>query len=170
MAKVQLVNVSGGAIPDELKKQIEEKIGTINDEQVLTADLAPDALGALLTQAFGGGVSEERDTEPLNAEEAMAMYLDPHVRWKPKLGDLVTLREEMACNFAYPKKGETCVVTQVMDPPLRSQNVSSSESGMCLNICVAFKQKHGNHHHYLEHTMDSRYFVKLGNIYEPKED
>lgn len=86
------------------------------------------------------------------------------VQKKFELGDIVVLRAWAEPHMKFPKIGERCIVTQVLDAPYRGGEAGTCLPGIPHDIALAFIDPDGD---VFEYLYDSRMFEKVGSIYDP---
>lgn len=87
------------------------------------------------------------------------------VQKKFELGDIVVLRGWAASTVRFPKLGERCIVTQVLDVPYRGGEVGTPDVGRPYDIAIAFIDPSDGE--VLEFLQDSRMYEKVGSVYDP---
>lgn len=121
-------------------------------------DLRNFILGQLAERMVGSG--EESPYTAANLEQAMAL-ISAGRETKPKVGDLVVLRDHVAKVYKWPKAGEKCIVTQVISPPWRHGAFGTSQIAVTHDFAIAFVDGDGD---VVEFAHDSRNFRVVGNI------
>lgn len=140
-----------------------------DNEQPKRIEIFGGQLPSEIGQALLGAIEGKRCksvTKPATLEQAMVLI--EAAKQEPfKLGEKVELREWAADRFKFPKAGEHCIVTQVLDQPLRSTEVDSSDAAFRNDIAIAFMVTHeGDCEHegetrIVEHVYDSRMFQRV---------
>lgn len=119
----------------------------------------PPELAELLGKTLGlGGDSEELKPARMDQIRHLLEKQEPF-----QMGDIVTLKLENN-NLRYPKFGEKVIITQVVNPPVRSNETHTTKAATPCDIAIAYVCEHGTVHEFLQ---DSREFKKVGSIYDP---
>lgn len=87
------------------------------------------------------------------------------VQKKFGLGDIVVVRDWAVSRLKFPKSGERCIVTQVLDVPYRSGEMGTRVPAHPFDIAIAFIDPDDGE--VLEFLQDSRMYEKVGSIYDP---
>ncbi|AAQ54963.1 hypothetical protein Bcep22_gp30 [Burkholderia phage Bcep22] len=124
----------------------------------------PDELGEALGAALGLTPDTE-DAKPLpftaaDAEQARVL-VEAAKQPRFELGDIVVLREHADDKFKWPQPGEECIVTQVLDTPVRTGQHGSAMWAQPCDFAIAMISPDGE---LMEFLHDSRDFVKVGSI------
>lgn len=123
----------------------------------------PPELGRMLAGALGGKHPNAEQWVPATLVDVRGL-LEGSQQKPFNIGDLVSLRPHAANDYHWPREGDKCIVTQVLDQPYRSGGVSTGEPGKKADFAIAIKTPKGE---VLEFLHDSRNFVKVGSIYDP---
>jgi len=123
-------------------------------------DLPPGLREALIGHLTG-------DKEPRFKAANLANIqglLEGRVQPKFEVGDIVTLRPWAFNLHKWPKEGDKCIVTQVLDEPIRFGEAATMKIAEPLSIAIAFVDSDGD---VCEYLYDARRFIKVGSIYDP---
>jgi hypothetical protein len=98
---------------------------------------------------------------PASAEQARVL-IDAAHQPRFQLGDVVRLRPHAHGRYKWPTNDDECIVTQVLDEPLRLGTEGTPGIARRLDFAIAiFDSKDGD---LLEYLHDSREFEKVGSI------
>lgn len=96
-----------------------------------------------------------------------------------EVGDIVTLRTDLASNDSWPTLGQECIVSQVLDAPIRHGDAGTSNAAARVNIALVFVAAkdvdidsilnpgavNSKTPEVFEFMYDSRRFTKIGSIF-----
>jgi hypothetical protein len=126
-----------------------------------------ELLGSLLGAALSGGpAAADPGFRPATAAD-IAELIEATNQPKFKFGDIVQLREFAKNRYKWPKDGDQCIVSQILEAPNRAPYDGSARSAIRHDIALAFIDPDGE---IMEFVHDSRYFRKVGTIYDAKTE
>lgn len=123
-------------------------------------------LESLLELGVPGGPSSSASPDagfkPATAAD-IAELIESTSQTKFKFGDIVELREFGKNRYKWPKAGDQCIVTQVLETPCRAPYDGSNRSAIRHDVALAFMDPDGNLTEFLH---DSRLFRKVATIFD----
>ncbi|AEZ50841.1 hypothetical protein DC1_00023 [Burkholderia phage DC1] len=125
----------------------------------------PDELGEALAGALGLTPGAEQEPMPLpftaaDSHHARAL-IEAARQPRFELGDVVVLRPHAHDSFKWPQPGEKCIVTQVLETPVRTGQHGSAMFAKPGDFAIAMISPDGE---LMEFMHDSRDFEKVGSI------
>lgn len=124
-------------------------------------ELLGTILGDVLTRGMGKSDASFRPATAADLAELIEATGQP----KFLFGDIVELRNFATNRYKWPKAGDQCVVTQILEAPLRVPYDGSGKSAVRHDIALAFVDPDGE---IMEFVHDSRCFRKVGTIFDSK--
>lgn len=123
------------------------------------------------TEDKGASAGASDDDKKEKYRPATADEVGPLLRRQQlEVGDIVQLQPRMAGMFKWPKPGQDCIVTQVIDPPYRSGEHGTAQLGETCDIALGYVLANGpgGREVLCEFVHDSRNFDKVGRIAPPR--
>lgn len=132
------------------------------DVEIIGGDSMPPDIKEALSRALGG--KKRPDMRPARLADIQEL-LKGAAQPKLQVGDIVVMRNIWLERYSWPKPGDRCIVTQVIDPPVRVGEGGTSGLAVAHDIALAFVDE--NDGELTEYLHDSRGFERVGSIYDP---